>query len=906
MSATSQSRVTALVDAANVLGGALLVLDNDGRILGANPLALQLFGAAMPGTLPQPYTALRERHPDLVSWLEASLSGRQASPFELNAACGGEPCWWTSVLSRVPAHSGAPDGSPWWMWRAHDITQWRAPQRFVPEQTHTAALQESEARLRAVLDAGFDAVCVARALRGGDGRIEDFVILDANLRAAARAGMTREQMVGQPVLAVFPKSRAWGLWEECCRVLLTQEPLEATHAAPIDDQPVRWLQRQIVPVGGDIIAISSRDVTDRQAAQMAIVASEERHRQLFENNGAMQLLADADTSRILDVNAAAELFYGWPRATMCGMFVTDLDASTLESWRDLVAGIPVGTGTRVAQDHRLATGERRRVESFLGVAQINGQRALHIIVQDITDRALAERRLRESEAQFRAVINGMREGVLLYDEAGVIRVCNTSAERILDVDAPRLIGCEPARIDWHAQREDGSAWPQDAPPGIVALRSGQSQPPQLMAIQRKDGETTWISVTADPIMRSGEARPHGAVTVLNDVTETRASSERLQQMQKLEAVAQLAGGIAHDFNNLLTVITGATSFLRDSLEKESPLLEDVAAIERASERAEELTRRLLAVGRRQMLSTESVELNQHLHQLVPAIREQVPEGVEVRYVLSTTPVSASLDRSRLSDAILALVTNAAAAMPTGGVLTLGTQDVMRTHPHDVAADARRRAFVVLSVQDSGHGMDESTRARLFEPFFSTQPFGNSRGMGLASVHGMVHQSRGFIECESHPGMGTTLRLFFPRSGTPQTVRAIEPREAPRKSASGAVLVVDDDPMLRELGRRMIEKIGESAFTAASGAEALAFLEQRAGDVSTVVTDLTMPDMGGLELIAKLSERHPSMPVVAISGFTVQVGARAALDARQVPFVAKPFTMPELAQALAVARARAAR
>jgi PAS domain S-box-containing protein len=906
VSASPPAAVTALIDAANTLGGALLVLDDQGRIMGANALATQLFGAVELGALPRPYTDLRERHPEFVTWMAASLAGHQASPFELNAACGGVPCWWTSVLTRTPA--GVDDaGHPgWWIWRAHDITTWRAPQRFVPEQAHMAAMSESEARLRGVLDAGFDAVCVARAVRGADGSIEDFVILDANRRAAARAGMTREQMIGQPVLAVFPKSRAWGLWEECCRVLLTRESLETTHPAPIDDQPVRWLQRQIVPVDLDSIAISSRDVTDRQVEQMAIAASEERHRQLFENNGAMQLLADAETSRILDVNASAEAFYGWPRATMCGMFVTDLDAAPLERWQTVVAKIAVGTGTRVVQDHRLATGERRRVETFLGVAEISGRRALHIIVQDITERAQAERRLRESEAQFRAVINGMREGVLLYDEAGIIRVCNPSAERILDVEATRLIGSEPSRFDWHAQREDGSAWPQDAPPGLVALRTGQSQPPQLMAITRKDGETTWISVTADPIMRSGESRAYGAVAVFNDVTETRASSERLQQMQKLEAVAQLAGGIAHDFNNLLTVITGATSFLRDSLETDSPLLEDVAAIERASERAEELTRRLLAVGRRQMLRTESVELNQYLHELRPTIREALPEAVEIRYELSSTPVAATLDRSRLGDAILSLVANAGAAMPTGGVLTLGTQDVVRTHPHEDAADARRRPFVVLAVQDTGAGMDEGTRARLFEPFFSTQPFGNSRGMGLASVHGMVHQSRGFIECDSVPGMGTTLRLYFPMSGTPQTVRAVEPRVEARKLSSGAVLVVDDDPMLRELGRRMIEKIGESAFTAASGAEALAFLEHRAGDVSTVVTDLTMPDMGGLELIARLSERHPSMPVVAISGFTVQVGARAALDARQVPFVAKPFTMPELAQALAVARARAVR
>ena len=888
MSGPISQRVASLIDASTLLGGALLVLDHQGRILGVNPVARELFGPALPQQLPQPCAVLRAQFPELVTWVEASLAGRQASPFEWDTPSEGGARWWSSVLTRVPNGDSDADGVPAWLWRAHDITQWRAPQRYVEEQAHIAALRESEFRLRAVLDAGFDAVCVARAVRGPDGRIEDFLVVDVNLRAAARAGMDREQMIGLPLLAVFPNSRAWGLWEECCRVLLTRKPLEAIRPAPMQDQPTRWLERQIVPVDHDSVAISSRDVTDRQIEQMALVASEARHRQLFENNGALQLLADADTSRILDVNAAAEMFYGWPRATMQEMFVTDLDGSTLPQWQARVGALAVGSGTRVTQDHRLATGERRRVENFLGVTQIGERRALHIIVQDITERAKAERRLRDSEAQFRAVINGMREGVLLYDEAGVIRVCNHGAIRILGLDASQLLGTSPERIYRHAQREDGTAWPLDAIPGLVSLRTGESQPPQLISFRRHDGEVIWLSVTADPLIRSGEASPHGAVSVFSDVTEVRTSSERLQQMQKLEAVAQLAGGIAHDFNNLLTVISGATSFLRDSLERHSPLLEDVGAIERA------------------MLRSEAVELNQLLRDLTPRIREQVSEGIDVRYQLSSAPLAMSLDRSRLVDAVTTLVSNAVAAMPTGGQLTLRTDAVTSVHPHEASGDGRPRRFVVLSIQDTGLGMEEATRARLFEPFFSTQPFGNNHGMGLAMVHGMVHQSRGFIECDSQPGVGTTLRLYFPMSGTPPASSMPQVRQESSDAASGVVLVVDDDPMLRELGRRMIEKIGEQALTAASGAEALELLEQRGSEISAVITDLTMPEMGGLELIARMAERYPTLPVVAISGFAVQVGARATLDARQVPFVAKPFAMGQLADALALARARAVR
>ena len=902
-SPSPSSVVADLIGAADLLGGVLLVLDDAGRIVGANAGARRLFATALTSSLPCPLEALRPHRPELVAWLEASLIGQQASPFEFEAQGEKGPTWWTSVLTQAP--KAAIGGARLWLWRAHDITACRQPRRVVSEQAYAAALTESEARLRGVLNAGFDAVCIARAVRGPDGRIEDFIVLDVNTRAGERAGMTRDAMIGQPLLTVFPLSRAWGLWEECCRVLLTRKPFETTHEAPMNDEQVRWLRRLVVPIDGDAVAISSRDVTDRHLEQTALAASEARHRQLFENNGAIQLLADAETSRILDVNAAAEAFYGWPRETMREMYVIDLDPSSIDQWRTATTGMATGTGKRVARDHRLSTGARRRVETFLGVAEVDGRRIVHIIVQDITERTQAERRLRESEARFRAVIGGMREGVLLYDDAGVIRVCNPSAERILGIDADRLIGVDPSRVDWHALREDGSHWPNDALIGLQALRSGESQPQQLMAIQRKDGETAWLSVTADPLTRPGEPRPYGAVVVFTDVTEMRVSNERLREAQKLEAVAQLAGGIAHDFNNLLTVITGATSFLRDSLESTSPLLEDVTAIERAAERAEELTKRLLAVGRRQMLRKETVELNQLLEEQLAAIREELPASIQLHCDLSIVPVAATLDRSRLLDAIQALVHNAREAMPQGGSLTLRTGQVVRTHPHEPPSEALPRAFAVLSVHDTGVGMEEETRARLFEPFFSTQPFGNNRGMGLASVHGMVHQSRGFMACESQPGLGTTLQLYFPMATVTPPARPAATSDG-RDRASGAVLVVDDDPMLRELGRRMIEKIGEKAFTAASGADALAFLEKRSAEISTVITDLTMPDMGGLELIARLAERYPALPVVAISGFAVQVGARATLDARQVPFVAKPFTMPELAQALTVARARLAR
>ena len=763
------------------------------------------------------------------------------------------------------------------------------------EEEASAALRESASRLRDVMEAGLDAFVIVRARRTVDGTIDRFDILEVNERAARMVERSRESLLGQSLLDVFASSRSWNLWEQCCAVLITGAPLETTQLAPLPGQPLRWLQRQLVPVHGDAVAISSRDITPRQLERMALEESEARHRQLFENNGAIQLLADIDTAQIVDVNPAAVAFYGWPRETMRAMYITDLEAIAPDHWRDTTSAIATGTGLRAPREHRIANGELRQVESFIGVVAIAQRRVLHIIIQDTTDRVRAERQLRESEARFRAVIAGMQEGVVLHDDTGAIRSFNPSAERILGLSGAQLLGLKPIDREWQAVHEDGSPWPPESHPALIALRTGRSQPRALMGVQRGDGTFGWLNVTADPLIRAGEQRPHASVAVFTDVTDARSSEERLRQAQKLEAVGQLAGGIGHDFNNLLTVLRGSTGFLRDGIGPTSPYREDLEAIERATDRAEELTRRLLAFGRRQMLRSEVVELNSLLRDQLPVIRDEVPLAITVRVEPAAGAVHAAVDRTRLLDALRALVDNAIASMPAGGTLVLATADVVTLSPN--AEDGSvARPYARLSVSDTGTGMSEEIKARLFEPFFSTHEFGLNKGMGLASVHGLVHQSRGFIECDSSPGAGTTLKLYFPAPGTGPT-RATPAASAVIVPDAQSVLLVDDDPLLIDIGRRVLEKLGHAVVTATSAQRALDILSLHAAQVSMIVTDLTMPGMSGLELIEIVTARYPAIPIVAVSGYSVNPDARLEIDARNMPFVSKPFTSAQLAAAM---------
>ena len=903
-----------LLSAVMALDDALLVTDEQGRILDANQAAGDVIGfppEALRGQL-LPQCAKHVGGGALSTWIEGALRTAAALPLEFSVGADADERVWEALLTSGTAFAGT-------TFRTVQLRDVTARARAARAQSaREAALRESENRLRGVIEVGLDAFVIVRAHRAADGTIERFVILDVNDRAGAMVSRTRDALLGQSLMEIFPNSRDWNLWEQICSVLITGESLEITQHAPTAAQPLRWLQRQLLPVPGDVVAVASRDVTPRQLERLALEESEARHRELFENNGAVQLLADIETARIVDVNPAAVTFYGWPRDTMRAMYVTDLEAVSLDHWRDTTSTISSGTGFRVQREHRVANGELRQVEAFIGGVAIAGRRVLHIIIQDTTDRVRVERELRESEARFRAVITGMQEGVVVHDDAGAIRACNPSAERILGLSGAQLLGLKPGDREWNAVHEDGTPWPAEAHPALMALQTGRSQARALMGVQRGNGTFGWLNVTADPLVRSGEQRPYASVAVFTDVTEARSSEERLRQAQKLEAVGQMAGGIAHDFNNLLTVIRGSTGFVRESVGDASEYAEDLDAIERATERAEELTRRLLAVGRRQMLRAESVELNQLLRDQLPVIRQEVPLSIVVRLELSETPVTAVVDRARLLDALRALVDNASASLTAksqGGTLSVSTAIVMMRPPQAPAGDASR-PFAMLSVSDTGTGMHDDLKARLFEPFFSTQAFGANKGMGLASVHGLVHQSRGFMECESAVGEGTTLRLYFPAVLVPEPRVApvpssgITPRDVPTTTpiaapASHRILLVDDDPMVLDVGQRMLEKLGHAVVTAPSARQALEVLALQAADISLMITDLTMPGMNGLELMAAAAAEYPTMPMVAVSGYSVDPGARAEIDARRVPFVYKPFTSGQLADAITGAFARAA-
>jgi len=779
--------------------------------------------------------------------------------------------------------------------------------------------------LRGVLDAGFEAFVIARAVRAPSGEITDLLVVEVNARACAMAGRPREALINQSLLAVFPHSRTWRLWEQVCAVILTQQPLETTQHAPLPEEPDRWLQRQIVPLPNEHVAISSRDVTQRHRAQRALAASEARFRGLFENNGAAQLLVDSETSRIVDANAAAEAFYGWSRETLCAMTLADLDVQGGAEWRAVMDAVRASRGARLSREHRVASGERRHVECSAGSVQSDGRVIMHVLVLDMTERVRAEQQVRESERRFRSLIGGMREGVVLHDASGIIRVHNPAAERILGLTGAQLTGLHPIDRDWQATYEDGSPWPTALHPAQIALQTGRSQPRRIMQVSRGGSEpSTWIVVTADPLIRPGESRPYAALAVFSDITELRHTDERLREAMAFEAVAEVAGSIGHDLNNVLTVIRAATTFLRDAVSPTSPQFDDVAAIERATDRAEWLTRRLLAAGRRPAGPDAAVDLLSAARAACESLTADLPPTITLELDPSSTPLFVAVDHLRVRDVLDTMLRQAWAGQSD----ERGGRYVVRTALADGAENMGE-----LSLYDTAAPIDAELAARLAAPRFDPERRGGDRELALAVLHTLLRQTGGRLRVDVSAD-GSTVRAQWPVAHEPSQVTASpqsadvvgvntniadtniadtniadtrsadagtsdETSEAAPAQASalprrqGGVLLVDDDARLRDLGRRMFERAGEAVYTAATGREALTFLSARADEVGLVVTDLTMPDLGGLELIDIMAAQYADIPVMAISGYGLAPGTQDRLAEHHVPYVQKPFTMDVL-------------
>ncbi len=500
------------------------------------------------------------------------------------------------------------------------------------------------------------------------------------------------------------------------------------------------------------------------------------------------------------------------------------------------------------------------------------------------ERARSEAALRESESRHRLLFARNPLPMLLYD---------VETLAILEVNDATVGHYGYSRAEWLAMSLTDIRPPEEIPE-LLASRAVPGSGPHRVGPhrhRRKDGSLITVEVVSDDA-RVGERAAR--LVLVHDITERHALEAQLRQSQKMEAVGQLAGGVAHDFNNLLTVIRVHAELLLESIGPESPQHDDIESIQRAAGRASSLTRQLRAVSRKQLLQPRVLDLNIVLGGLEPMLRRLICE--DIRLVARTSPSlgRVSADSGQIEQVLVNLAVNARDAMPRGGTLTIETSDV------ELDADFGRRRgvamtggpYVRLAVSDTGTGMDEATRSRVFEPFFTTMEVGRGTGLGLSTVYGIVKQSNGYVWVSSEPDRGTTFEIYLPRiaDAVPDERTATSPPAAP---GSETILLVEDEDAVRSLARRILERQGYTVLEARHGRDALRIAKGHDGALDLVITDVVMPEMSGSELARRLAAQRPGVPLLYMSGYTDdEIIRRGVLDPGMA-FLEKPFTSGSL-------------
>jgi signal transduction histidine kinase/CheY-like chemotaxis protein len=381
--------------------------------------------------------------------------------------------------------------------------------------------------------------------------------------------------------------------------------------------------------------------------------------------------------------------------------------------------------------------------------------------------------------------------------------------------------------------------------------------------------------------------------VLEDITEQKKLEEQLRQSQKMEAIGTLAGGIAHDFNNILTAIVGYGNLLR--MKRGSDALTDEYAghILTLSDKAAGLTRGLLAFSRKQVLNAVNVDLNDIVSGVGKLLSRVIGEDIELKASHEGARLTVAADPSQIELVILNLVTNARDAMPRGGILTIATRlielDERFIRAHGYGAAGR---YALLTVEDTGTGMDERTRERVFEPFFTTKAVGKGTGLGLSMAYGIVKQHNGFINVYSEPGRGTTFRIYLPISDAGLAVAG--PREAaPVRGGSETILLAEDEEEVRVIARTFLEEFGYRVIAAVDGEDAVERFMEMKDEIRLVVLDLVMPKKGGREALAEMRKIRPDVKAVFVSGYASEISGARGKERQGAEFISKPVAPTDL-------------
>ncbi len=591
-------------------------------------------------------------------------------------------------------------------------------------------------------------------------------------------------------------------------------------------------------------------------------------------------IVDATTLRLVRANRAFTRIFGYTGTELSELTIRDVVAGDPAAIGASLAGlIEEGETKSVVRSFRRKDGSAFEMESGVVKATTRGRGFLCMVARDLTERRAAEQAHQETEARLRTFVDAAFEGLALTDGGRIVDV-NARVGELLRAPVAELLG--RSVMDFVTPEF------RDRVAGHFA--SGASQVYEHLCL-RTDGTLVPVEVQAktihigDRVMR---------MTAIRDISERKSLEEQVRLAQRMESVGRLAGGVAHDFNNLLTVILSLVKVLADGT-RDRAVQEDLAQIETAAKRAAELTQQLLAFARRQIVEPQSIDLNELVAGIDKMLRRLIGEDIRLTTIPAPSIGSIRADPGKVEQVLLNLAVNARDAMEDGGKLTIETanvvlgEDYAATHP-----DVTPGRYVMLSVSDTGVGIDAATMVHIFEPFFTTKSPAKGTGLGLATCYGIVKQSGGSIWVYSEVGKGTTFKVYFPRLDE-KTVRPKAAAVAVSPSGTETLLVVEDDDMVRRLAVRVLRSKGYTVHETGDPHEAIVMFDQLPDGIDLLIADVVMSGMSGRDLAQRLRERRPNLKVLYTSGYTENTIVHHGVVDAGVNFLPKPYVPDELAR-----------
>jgi PAS domain S-box-containing protein len=653
-----------------------------------------------------------------------------------------------------------------------------------------------------------------------------------------------------------------------------------------------WLEADFpaLPENGTVplIFVVAHDISSRLTRDQQLRECQGKYQALFENSADSMAVMDRDAA-LIEVNPTFAEELGVPRSELIGRNLTSAEMVTADSADRIRLNLKeiIDGRLRAVFEINVRHGNGRRVPYEVCAVPLHGKdgvAAVFTILRNISRLRDTEAALRNCEETSRVLLNAAQNAAVLIDVQGRILSANPEAAQMMEVPIEELAG-----------RSIADSLPPDAAElrrqkNLEVIRTGKS----IHYEDEADGKR--FSSSVHPICDDRGQVIKLAIYCRDVTAEKRSEEERkkltaqLQQAQKMEAIGTLAGGIAHDFNNLLMAIQGNVSLVLFDMDAAHPHHRILANIERLIRSGADLTSKLLGYARRGKYESRPLALNDLVRETSETFG-RMRKDITIYRDMAEDLKCIIADKGQLEQVLLNLFVNAADAMPAGGKLILKTRNLTHQEIPAKGYSIKAGAYVLLSVADTGVGMEREVMARIFDPFFTTKKIGRGTGLGLASAYGIVKSHNGYIEVESEKDKGSTFSVYLPATDLRTSVDSVP---SPKPAAgSGTILLVDDEQVVLEVTAQMIERLGYAVIRARSGREAIERFRENPRAVSLVILDMIMPEMGGGEVFDQLKRIDPRVKVLLASGYSMQGQAREIMNRGCIGFIQKPFSLQDL-------------